>query len=189
MFVESTDLDIPPYDLPDLSSSSTFEPFVDMHEESRLEKLLGRKLYEDFIAGLAEVTPAQKWVDLAVGVEYQINDITYKWKGMDKMLIPFIHQQWIKDVLIDSTTSAGVTLAKHENSDVISPSRKVVKSFNDFAMLAGYDKCQEKNTLWGFLWYSGDTYLDSATAVGYTDIQHYLENEVELPGLMNVFNL
>lgn len=191
MFVETTDFELPPYQLPSLVDlQTTFDAYVDAEEEKILIELLGRKLYTDFIAGLAEVAPLQKWTDLAIGKEYTYNGKKYKWLGMDKLLIPYIYRQWTKDNVIDTLTSGGVTIPKMENADLVSPSRKLVKAQNDFAIVAGHDRCEVFDTLYGFLRESGDTYLTSSvTDAGYTDIKTYLDDHFKFPGLSNVFNI
>ena len=59
---------------------------MDTYEEEVLKSLLGYQLYKAFIAGIAEVTPAQKWIDLRDGVEFTFevngNTVTEKWEGL-----------------------------------------------------------------------------------------------------------
>ncbi len=53
MFVTSSNFDTPPYSLPNLDNVvNTFPDFVEASEESALLGLLGRQLYDAFIAGL-----------------------------------------------------------------------------------------------------------------------------------------
>lgn len=191
MFVEYTDVSKPPYQLPPIEAddvTGTFDPYVDEQERLCLIDLLGQKLYDDFITGLAG-PPNPIWTNLAVGVEYEYQGKKYNWKGMDKMLTPFIYRAWSKDTLIDSLTNQGVQIAKVENAEVVSASRKMVKAQNDFATLAGYDRCQLFDTLYGYLYTSGETYKVSYEAAGYTSIQKYLDERFKFPGLSNTFNI
>lgn len=54
MFVTSSNFEIPPYNLPNLDKAdNVFPDYVAALEEESLLKLLGRQLYDAFIAGLA----------------------------------------------------------------------------------------------------------------------------------------
>lgn len=57
MFVDFSDFDIPPYDIPSLKpgDDTTFSVFITRQEEQYLREVLGDQLYEAFIRGLNEL--------------------------------------------------------------------------------------------------------------------------------------
>lgn len=52
MFLTNQNFDDLPYNLPNLTSNSSFQDFVDRQEEFILRMVLGNQLYEQFVAGL-----------------------------------------------------------------------------------------------------------------------------------------
>lgn len=74
MFVTSSNFDILPYSLPNLDKVS-FSDYVDQVEEEALLKLLGRQLYDAFIAGLPANT-FDATVATVIGTQYAYgNDV------------------------------------------------------------------------------------------------------------------
>lgn len=111
-----------------------------------------------------------KWARLGLGDYY--DDGKYKWRGMNEMLVPFICAEWLKETRT-SSTGAGEIRSKAENADVVSPKRRIVPAFNDYARMAGAE-CDKGNSLYGFLNDNSDLYPDF---------------EFGDPGYMNIFNV
>ncbi len=119
------DVDIP---FSDLDAQTRITNAITRWEEECLRLLLGDKLYDAFIAGLAVTpTPAQKWLDLRDGKTFDIilngETITKTWKGLlgstpKKSLIAYY--VYCKYRNANETFSSGITQAKgkNENSDV-----------------------------------------------------------------------
>lgn len=55
--------------------------FINDYEDEYLQKVLGYDLWKAFVAGLLEVVPEQKWLDLLEGKEFQYKGRTRKWIG------------------------------------------------------------------------------------------------------------
>ena len=56
--------------------------YIEKFEPEYLNKVLGYELNKEFIAGLEEETPLQKWLDLRDGAEYaDCNGRLQKWTG------------------------------------------------------------------------------------------------------------
>ena len=207
MFIVAADFETPPYNLPNLNDNTSFEDFVEEQEEEILRQLLGDSLYEAFIEGLEEDPIPQRWIDLRDGKSYTYNDKTYKWKGIKKMLKPFIYSQWVRHDT-DTATGVGIVVGNAENSQVINSSHRIAFSWNHFSRLAGNTDDMElgignfydhfyypyfnvwytpafKNTLLGFLYTSESTYTADLPADEYADIIDYLRNNFESPGYLN----
>lgn len=155
MFVVKSDFIYPPYNIPGLDRNNSFLTFVGDEEAKVLKLILGLRLYNEFIAGLEEDYPEDKWLNLRDGAEYEIGDDLYEWKGLttrNGAIVPYIFSQWLR-AGYDSYTENGVVIASNENSEVIDPSLRVSRAYNSFADMIGHKKllCKEKNTLYGFL--------------------------------------
>lgn len=189
MFVTAEDFNTHPYNLPDLDKViNSFNAFIKAQEEEQLRKVLGHVLYESFIAGLDEVgegKPDQRWKDLRDGVIYSSDIYTYKWIGMKKLLVPYLHAMWIR-ATFETPGMLGVVRQKAENATVVNPSRIIVEGYNTFSRNVG-NKYQLKDTLYGFLYYSEDTYLDSIG--GFDLMSAYLCKQTVWPDRMNVMNI
>ncbi len=84
-----------------------------------------------------------KWVLLRDGTEYSYpvnssypDNQTFVWVGMKQMLKPYIYSEWLKDTF-DSHSGIGIVESKAENSNVISPAKRIVDAYNEFAFIAG----------------------------------------------------
>lgn len=153
-FVTAFDFQIKPYDIPALTNpqaglSSQFTAFIAYEQAKVLKRILGLRLYKEFESGLNEVSPADKWTRLRDGAEYECDSNLYEWVGFEKALVSYIYAIWLRETY-DSNTSKGVTVAKIENAEVISPSLRIVKAWNEFDSLIGSKK-RRVNTLFGFL--------------------------------------
>lgn len=190
MFVQKENFDKVPYNVPakQLSTDGTtfsnqFSDFVETMEEDLLKKLLGIKLYDAFMEALEEDYPEDKWLILRDGTQsddedliplakYEYNGITYEWVGLRKLLTQYIYAMWLRDNY-DNHDSTGISVAKVENAEMISPALRIVTAWNKMYAMAG--GCGEvKNSLYGFLTIKESDYSDWV----YTDV-----------GSMNRFNL
>lgn len=194
MFLVASDFDDYPYELPDLDNKvNTFQPFVDVEEEVALRKVLGKLLYEEFKARVSDslltVSPiplTPRWLDLKNGKDYTFNAKKSTWVGIKTLLKPYIYAQWTKRES-DNQNGSGVSVPKLENSTVISSTQRVSRAFNVYSHISGHRRTLT-DSLYGFLFNSGDTYLDVVISE-YTSIQGYIRFNYKDPGLINMFNL
>lgn len=148
-FVTLSDFDKDPYSLPAGDVGSTgFTIFLNQEEENVLRKYLGHILYDELIAdGL--YLPEQRLSSLIDGAYYVIDNVTYKWIGLNKMLVPYLYFMRTK-VTIDSHTSTGIESAKTENAIKKSPRQRMSDAWNAFANAYGVCK-NKKESLYGFI--------------------------------------
>lgn len=188
MFLLKTDFDILPYNIPNLEGNNAFLPYVEEHEEEILISLLGKSLYDAFVAGLAEEYPEERWINLRDGGDYEYSGKTYQWVGMVKLLLPYIYSMWLRDSY-DTHSGVGIVQGKAENAKVINPGKRIARAYNVFSGLAG-SSCEKKDTLYGFLIQTGalgtfdDTFDDT-----FTSFAEYFQFNFKEPGLMNTFNI
>lgn len=206
MFVTEADYIVPDYQIANLDSViNAFIEFVDREEKDELRRIMGRVLGNAFIAAVvAQPDPNQlvdKWKSLYVGAEY-VNEFDgkhYYWEGMKSAFKPYIYARWEK-TQGNFNTGSGAGESKSENSTVVTNARRIVNAFNEYSdKVAGALKnrsCYKVrggtwstiDTLFGYLWNSGDVYVD-LLAPDYTNIQTYLRERATNPGRMNVFSL
>ena len=156
MFVDIDDFNLVPYTIPD-PVPSNFQAFVDAEEENILRKLLGNRLYDSFIAGIAEDYPDDKWLDLRDGAMYNGDerDNELKWEGMNTMLKPYILYRWVY-AGDEELSTVGMTRQKVENSNRISARNNVSINYASFSKNAGVNQ-NKLNSLYGFLYKKKDT--------------------------------
>lgn len=194
MFTTAADFNVIPYSIPNLAGSgpiNTFNTYVDEHEEDILKSLLGKTLYDAFIAGLDEDYPEQRWVDLRDGATYVHQYKTYEWVGMKKMLKPFIFQSWLTDTF-DNNSGIGVVVAKAENAKVINPGNRISRAYNEFSRIAGNPpECDAKlNTLYGYLNIEGaEGTFDDSFDFSFQTFGDYFKYVWTSPGRKNTFQL
>jgi hypothetical protein len=128
-----------------LNSDSFESEYTDVFEEELLALILGRDLYNDFIAGLTEETPDVKWTKLRDGGEYKITDngveYTIKWEGLKNtkkvsLLSYYIYINWMGDNY-QQMTALGNSVAKKENADNVGSREKVINAYNKCVKLVG----------------------------------------------------
>lgn len=172
-FITPDNFNQTPYNVPaDQVNTDSFQAYMDSKVEMILKKILGVKLYGQFIKALEDDYPAEKWVSLRDGAEYECHGVTYEWEGLEKLLIPFIYAHWLRDTF-DNHASTGISVSKVENAEMISPALRIVQAHNDFWKRQGNCNNQE-NSLYGFMIANEADYPDW----DFTDI-----------GPMNRFNL
>ncbi len=193
MFVEATDFDGYPYSLPNLDKRpNTFSDFVDYVEENVLVDLLGRSFYDRLIAGLAEASPDQIWLNIRDGASYSYQGVDYKFGGLKKLLTPCVYSEFIR-VDYEKYSGVGTVQPKSKNSVVVSPSRQIVKGWNDFVRLAGFLKDGSRyDPYYGEYYYS----LSGCVASNENSLYGLLESntaygdyEYNFPGTINIFDL
>ncbi len=126
-----------------------------------------------------------RWLTLANGDDYRYNERPYKWKGINKLLVPYIYSEWVR-VSVYTFTGAGFVSPKLENGVIVNPNVEIVKSWNAFIDMAGscgyyYD------TLYGFLWES--TVYDDVYGDDYDSFQNYYRANYVTLGKQNLFDL
>lgn len=164
MFVNEQDFEIPDFAIPNLddenASDGTFDDFCDEQEEGELRDLLGDSLYEQFVLGLADVSPDAKWLVLRDGGSYTYGGKNYLWRGMKHLLKPFIWYAWMRDLEVKKS-QVGANLALAENSEKVSLAPELCRKYNEYAYRSGFTLCRRYvSTLYGFLTANVGTYPD-----------------------------
>jgi hypothetical protein len=157
----------------DSEGDNTLQDFIDQEEKIALEKILGPLLYDEYAAGIAVETPAEKWTQLKNGATYTIRGTSYKYSGLKDLLKPFVFHSWLKEYATTSITLNGVVTVNSDNSTKVSHTYRLVQAYNKFSALVGND-CEWKHNFYGFMWANKDTY----TTWEFSD-----------PGTKNTFNL
>lgn len=129
-------------------NSTQFNAFLLKYEKQILVSLLGFDLYKSFIDGLnvtLPATPAQKWTDLKDGKIYSDYDSTNtlvrkEYSGIVSVLKYFMFF-FMADYLNSTTSITGEINAKNENSELTSPTPKLVGIWND--SMDEVEKCKE----------------------------------------------
>lgn len=134
-------------------TTSFEETYIDVFEEDLLVCVLGRKLYNEFIAGLSVADPLvidPIWIAIRDGKEYNIMHdglpMTVKWEGLKntKKVSPlsyFVYTQYIKDNY-KQMTGLGNSVATKENAESVSISEKAVNAYRKCARLSGHYPCK-----------------------------------------------
>jgi hypothetical protein len=162
------------------------------------EVIFGNNVWKSLVA-MNEAEPAEgaswelidennRWLLLKNGTRYTGADgvRTYKWKGMSDMLVPYMYAMWLNTPGV-STATGGKTTPKQENGEYVFPSSDICREFNNYSAIVG-GPCDKKDTLYGYLYYSADLFLDAVVAE-YSTIVRYLFERFEAPGEMNPWNL
>ena len=148
---------------------SDLDLYIETYEKEMLIKLLGYSLYAEFIAGIADPSPAQKWLDLRDGLTYTYAGKTVRWNGLkntDK-ISPIAYYVFCKYVVSKqiAQTQTGANLPKQENSTVADNVPKLVNAWNSFLSLYGYSgQSAYEGSALNFLLAHSDTY-DSYTTL------------------------
>jgi len=114
--------------------------YIDMYQDSFLDKMLGVKLKNQFIAAIDGGDPIdQKWLDLRDGKEYEVSGIVYKWRGFintDKVS-PIANYIFCKFITDNQTLNTGVGSAKlnAENATIIPAHFRMSRVWNEMVAL------------------------------------------------------
>lgn len=81
----------------------------------------------------------QKWIDLVNGVTYAVNDVDLKWKGLiyslgtykGSLLADYVYSFWLESQ-VSYMTGVGDAKANPKGANLVNPTQKWVKSWNDF---------------------------------------------------------
>jgi len=177
IFVSATDFDTVPYKIPNQQEETSFATYLENKEDELLKALLGYAFAQEIIdqyssSGEIDV----KWANLVNGNTYTYNDKTYKWVGLNKLLVPAIYSQWLGDTF-DKLTNIGVGINSKDNFTVINPALRISRAWNLYAEMCGSSYCQQ-DTLFGYL---------QANASDFTDYWDSYFNQY--PGTKNVLDL
>ena len=133
-----------------------------------------------------------RWLRLKEGDTYTLerDGKHYTWYGMKKLIKPLQVSEWLKDTFDSHAGNGGVTMAKNENSERISPARRISLRWNEYSHLVG-NKCELKDTLYGYLISENrvNGTFDDTFDETFTNFVDYLEFNFKGPGLKNAFNL
>lgn len=128
-------------------NSANLDLYIVKIEKEILIKLLGYDLYKSFSEAIDSGTPAQKWIDLRDGKEYQVTnedgvDVYVKWEGLlnaTSLISYFIYFYYVLETQSINTGSGDVVL-KGTNSETTSISQlnnKLVANYNKGVDLYG----------------------------------------------------
>jgi hypothetical protein len=112
------------------------EGFINKYETKILDIVLGYPLRKEFLNGYTAPTPAQKWVDMAEGVEYTLNDKPVKWQGIlnktdkESLIALYVYYWYMRDSHT-TTTNSGERANKVENSEASISSWKLSRAWTE----------------------------------------------------------
>jgi len=194
MFLTSENFNIEPYRLSNIDGDEDFIALINKHEKQALIKILGRLLYDALIAGLFDMdeqgvyTPKgeddieQRWKDLRDGIRYTYSDKPYFYDGIIELLTPFIFSIKMK-YSVRAKTSSGTVVTQKENANAVDSSLEIANAYNNYSSKVG-NYCEQKDTLFGYLYTSGDMYFD-VVSDNYDSITAYMDDVFKAPGRMN----
>lgn len=106
------------------------------------------------------------------GSDYVLGNKTFRWLGLNDLLIPFIYNRYITND-VKKYSGIGAVVAKSENSNVVPPTILLVQSWNAFI-----DKVYrlDAGSLYGFIASESDLYKDLVIS----DNDFYKVNEFDL---------
>lgn len=160
MFLDVSDFLNVPYKIPNIEESQIFAEYIEAEETKILKKVLGLRLYNEFIEGLDESgTIEERWEALQDGGEYEYNDILYEYTGLVDFLKPYICSKWMEVNYRKATTSGVVINQGQQNTTTVTPDYEVVTYWNEFVGKVG-GSCARENTLYGFLLANESDYED-----------------------------
>lgn len=160
MFVEASDFDDIPYKIPNQEEMRNILDWLEKEEAKLLKKVLGLRLYNEFIEGLETSGDIeQRWIDLREGTTYEYNEKLYEYLGVVDFIKPYIVSLW-NDLMYRKQTTSGVIINQgQQNTQVQTPDYEVVKYWNEASGKIG-DSCERENTLYGFLKANESDYED-----------------------------
>jgi hypothetical protein len=105
---------------------------INTGEPEILIKCLGFDLYKQFSTALSG-TPDQKWLDLRDGKDYQVNSLSYRWRGFanaNKQSI-IANYVWFIFTLNSEYYQSGFRKAETENSNLVNPRQRQCNVYNE----------------------------------------------------------
>lgn len=114
-----------------IDNINDIQEYIDEHEPIILRRILSYALYKEFSAALEGGSPAQKWIDLRDGAEYNdaCGDLE-KYDGISLIIADYVYYNIIASIQTNATDS-GVVSAGLENAGITSPRTKLVFAWND----------------------------------------------------------
>lgn len=166
MIIDPTDFNNRPYKVPNQEESRDFIAFIEETEEwLAIKYLLGKDLWEAFVAGLASSGSVEaRWTDLKDGAVYTYNDKTYEYKGWIDMVRPAILSEWIPNLAYKLTNIGYVVNDAPQQSKLLEEQEPfVVTHWNTFVTKVGYQpefgyNC--KDSFYGFMKANESDYED-----------------------------
>lgn len=123
-----------------LPVATSLTEFITKYEPIYSSRVLGKQLYDDFIAGLAEPIIDQKWLNLRDGAAYTdgCGNLT-EWTGFvnDEKTSPiafYVYRQWLNNSA-QTTTGAGQATIETENAVRANIVQKVIVIWNQMVEL------------------------------------------------------
>lgn len=116
------------------------QDYIVEYDNEYLVKVLGQELKDEYEAGLAVDPPEnieQRWLDLRDGVDFEYNGIKYKWRGFVRAtkkspIAYYVMWHYVRDKNA-TFTGVGLVRDKAENSENVSPNRRMVDIWNKMA--------------------------------------------------------
>lgn len=177
LFVDVTDFVRKPYKIPNQEENNEFPEWLEDKEDEILKSLLGNELWDAFSNAIEGDTTTARWVNLRDGDDYEYGGYTFKWFGMNKMLIPYIYSVYVRESF-EKISNIGPGINTVQNFTVINPAPTIARAQNEFSRYAGGCKNAE-DSLYGFLLANyEDTYPEWSPVQDWKD-----------PGKENLFDL
>ena len=128
--------------------ASTFiEQLIDQAERDVLLNALGYSLYTEFMNGLAEDAPDEKWLKLRDGAEFTIpilgKDFYTKWPGIkniekDSLIAYYVYYQYLMNRSA-TVGQNGLTIQNPQNAVIASPLDVATEGYNQYVKRYGID--------------------------------------------------
>lgn len=123
--------------IPNLDNSIVLENvnyFIEQTENKIAIDLFGFDLWNQFLTGIAENSPDQKWLDLRDGAIYQNEyDVSFKWSGLADLFKYFVYYDYMKSKQSTSTQTGEQIFdslqARLENRLFVS--NKLIPAYNE----------------------------------------------------------
>lgn len=103
MIIDVSDFNDPPYKIPNQEEQPWFKDRIEKIETDILKLILGYTLWKEFTDALDAGSPAQKWVDLRDGAEYEYGGKTYKYEGVKDFEKPAIYSIILPEITYKMT--------------------------------------------------------------------------------------
>ena len=134
---------------------------IDTVERETLKKLLGDKLYIDYLANPTD----ERWVKLVEGHTYTYDDYTIKWEGLQNAqkdsLLAYFTYEYVLNYRYENFADIAVNRQQSEKSEAVSVNKKMCTAQNRGVDLYGYyNDIIIKPTAFNFIKHGGYTFDD-----------------------------
>ena len=134
-----------------VNDNDLLDNFINDFEPELLKKAFGRKLYSEFKTNIETgrtliVGADQKWDDLLNGSEYEINGVTYYWRGLideEKSMTSYYVYCKMLQGKIEQQTTLGTVKAEAKNAVSVLPTHQIVRAWrklNEWYQGGGYSQ-------------------------------------------------